>query len=129
MNQNAKKWVEDLRTTEAKQGRGFLNLTRDNVSYFCCLGIACELYIREGNDLRKTADPIFTEKTFYGVESYSGTLPEKVRVWLGLRTPKGRFETDPSNYVSLVALNDLRNKTFKEIADIIEANEKELFYK
>lgn len=46
LNENAKKWVQALRSGEYKQGKDAL---RDN-DKFCCLGVACEVYKKENPD-------------------------------------------------------------------------------
>lgn len=66
-------------------------------------------------------------KVYYqGVDEYSGSatsLTPALRDWLGLRTVSGTFGDDED----LTYLNDKQNKTFAEIADIIESEPPGLF--
>lgn len=114
MNQNAKLWVEALRSGEFKQGPLKLN----RAGRFCCLGAGCEVAIRLGLDVSRTqSDEIVT----YGDECQSAAMPDNVRRFFGLRTPMGEF-----NGGALYLLND-SSKTFLEIADIIESEPEGLF--
>lgn len=121
MNENAKKWVEALRSGEYKQARGALTRKRNGDVSHCCLGVACDLYAKE-NEL----DIEEAKRTSEGVViSYGGTtgyLPERVREWLGLRDFCGAF--DAIN--SLASRND-SGATFNEIANIIESEPEGLF--
>lgn len=102
LNDNARAWLQELRTTTKKQGKYKLN---QNEAY-CCLGIACELYINEGNKLDKNKLDYHTEYNNMG-----GFLPGIVATWLGI-----------SSYgiATAISLNDSGNQSFKEIADELE---------
>ena len=118
MNENAKKWVADLRSGKYKQGKGSLNCD----GKLCCLGVACEVAIQNGVKVQVI-------KTKIDDASYDGGfgfLPESVRDWLGLRTVDGEYKTGDCHYTSLAKLND-KGKTFAEIADIIEGEPEGLF--
>ena len=119
MNQNAKKWIATLRSGEFKQGKAVL--LRDNK--YCCLGVACELFIRDGGQLAKAivADAFGETTTFHGM---TAELPPEVVSWLGLTRRDGYFYTP--EFESLTRLND-RGLVFEAIADIIESEPKGLF--
>lgn len=113
----AMKWVAALRSGEYKQGKQCLN---NNNEKFCCLGVLCELAIKDGIQLNKE------NSTFNGIfeyDSYIGTIQKKVKDWSGIDSCIG--EAKDKSFV-LTDLNDNENKTFEEIADIIEANYEKL---
>lgn len=114
MNKNAKKWVEALRSGKYEQGK--MALRHEN--RFCCLGVACEVFIENGGAIKIAIDPD-------GDATYAGLacrLPKEVSDWIGIKSPLGRFEEK----ASLSSLND-NGSTFFEIADIIESEPKGLF--
>jgi hypothetical protein len=106
INENARMWVNALRSGAFTQGKGSLR----NQSAYCCLGVACVLAEKEG---------VISPTEWIG-HSY---LPSRVRDWLGLQERAGFIS---SMNTSLAYLND-RNKSFKEIADVIESDPKGLF--
>lgn len=115
MNDNAKKWVEAIRSGDYKQGRGQL---ADGEGKFCCLGVACDLYAKEHPDFPTT----YAEMVYYGAFEDYGELPEEVQKWLGLRTTIGSYAIRRT----LAEDNDL-GMTFPEIADLIETEPRGLF--
>ena len=130
MNDNAKKWVAVLRSGEFKQGKNYLNRGDE----FCCLGVACELYQREMNDLH-IIDDEDQDCTYY--DGNSESLPNPVREWLGLKSTNGQFNVEEMNRTlfitglegyTLAALND-EGCPFEKIADVIELEPEGLFLK
>lgn len=120
MNENAKTWAKALRSKEYPQTRGVLQRTveiRGAPIGFCCLGVACDLYIKAGNKL-------LTEEEDGRIcfESGTGQLPTRVMEWLGLTSHTGMDAND----LSLAYKND-NGATFDEIADIIESEPEGLF--
>lgn len=117
MNDNAKAWVAALRSGEFKQTNSCL---RDGRGY-CCLGVACELAVRAG--------------VIQSYNSMDGALPTEVEDWLGLRTMTGGYWPSGNLSRALTVDNDggihkgerERQKTFAEIADIIESEPTGLF--
>ena len=89
--------------------------------YFCCLGVLCELAVKEG-----IIEPGKTkgENVYYSRKSYQ-VLPKKVQLWAGLKTNVGDFK-DTYSEGSLADLND-GGTPFSEIATIIENTPKGLF--
>ena len=113
MNNNAKIWVEALRSGKFKQGKGAL-LTGEG---YCCLGVACALYQEAGNRL--------AAKVFDG-----GWLPDVVKIWLGLSSYNGHYFGSDGKMTWLVNDNDYGyGKTFHQIATIIESEPEGLFKK
>jgi hypothetical protein len=53
----ADKWIEALRSGEYEQGIASLQ----SGGRFCCLGVLCDLAIKEGNDVKRRADIIEKE--------------------------------------------------------------------
>lgn len=113
---NRKLWVKELRSENWIQGKYYL--AQPNGKY-CCLGVACELYQREVGDLE-----IFEHLDSYIVyDNHYENLPEKVRIWLGLRKNNGDYHED-----NLADMND-NDICFDEIADVIEEEPKGLLCK
>lgn len=104
MNQNAKQWVEALRSGNYKQGYGQLR----KQDKFCCLGVACDIY---------------DKNIWKGLPDKLGLLPEHVREWLGLSSNEGYYYND--HY--LTSDNDSLRLGFNKIADIIESEPTGLF--
>jgi hypothetical protein len=118
LNENAKKWVEKLRSGELEQG---LHALHDD-GKFCCLGVACELAVEEGLPLVVKEKINLDGTTYVEYDGHSGVLPEKVVEWLGLRTEEGGYCLAES----LTFLND-SGATFNQIADLIESEPEGLF--
>jgi len=112
MNENAKKWVEALRSGEYEQTTENL---QDHRGY-CCLGVACDLYEKStGNTLVNTDGVIFGAV----LSEDEGLI--KVQEWIGLKYEDGSYLGD-----SLTDLND-QGLDFIGIADIIESEPEGLF--
>lgn len=118
MNDNAKRWVEALRSGQYEQTRNDL---RDENGY-CCLGVACELY----REVTGRGEWERDEDGFTQFLDRALLLPEPVREWLGLRTEGGDFIDRAGDRSSLAERND-EGATFDEIADIIESELEGLF--
>lgn len=108
LNENAKKWVAALRSGEFKQAQRKL-ATKDG---FCCLGVACVLAEKDGLSLPDDWKD-------------RGSLPWTICRWLGLRTGWGQY--GPALENELTRDNDKKDKTFAEIAGIIESEPEGLF--
>jgi hypothetical protein len=133
-----KLWIEALRSGEYKQTQGVLcNLETGG---FCCLGVACEVYQKSvlpkdrmivKEKLVNLCQPDVPSKLVlcrsYGNDkeldtSNTGSLPEKVKEWLGIDSHTGALggESEVSRkYPSLMAANDA-GEDFNTIADYIE---------
>jgi len=103
---NVLKWVEALESGKYQQGFGTLNSKNET---FCCLGVACEVAILNGVELRK-------EKNVNGLFYYNGnpsTLPCAVQQWLDIDVGVGN---PPVGGKSLASLNDKFEVSFEVIA-------------
>jgi hypothetical protein len=84
------RWTEDLETTDAAQGKGFLRAWNDELKRweYCCLGRLCELSgLAEWVETQER-DPDDGNQTIT-VSSYLGQtkyLPDEVATWAGLVT-------------------------------------------
>lgn len=131
MNADVKaKWVAALRSGNYEQGEGALQ----TVNGFCCLGVLCDLAVREGVIDAPTKAEIDYGKDVGTVTTYlypayidgddereHSYLPEAVSTWAHINR-HGNRDRDPATNgyrPSLAALND-DGKTFSEIADVIE---------
>ena len=107
MNEQVKeKWLNALRSGDYQQTRQYLH----KEDGFCCLGVLCDLYIKENNEEWK-----IDECGDYFYEQYKYP-PLSVIEWSGL------VSTNPivcNGETSLGYLND-NGSTFNEIADLIE---------
>ena len=130
MNEAAKKWVAALKYGGYKQVQAYLHHkdSGGNES-FCCLGVACKLYIEEHGEgsIRTTYDDAVED----GIVAYEGdeqSLPSKVQKWLGLSTEMGDYDVDGErpHDNNLAGLNDA-GKSFMDIGSVIESEPKGLF--
>ncbi len=118
-----KLWTEALRSGKYSQCEAAL---RNSVGY-CCLGVACEVYIAQGNKLRVEEQLNYMEGlVYYKYDGEKEMLPKVVMNWFGLRRNDGHYFINDVTTSRLVDDNDLR-RTFEEIAEIIEAAPQGLF--
>lgn len=125
----AKKWVKSLRSGKYKQGEGCLKQTnlKKNKTYHCCLGVLCELYNEQmTKGKKKKLNDVVDKYGLHTLNKEVEILPDTVRDWADLKFNTGGF-IDPKNdhYDSLAAMNDL-GCSFKEIANTIEKEWKNL---
>lgn len=118
MNPAIKKlWVAALRSGTYLQGRNFLRRDYGGNSYYCCLGVLCEVLsvksIAMGGDIDRE------QKFAYGDEETKYYLPKTMVERAGLLTSKGNIVTIDSVVLDLASHND-EGKTFTQIADAIE---------
>lgn len=114
MNQDIKKkWVAALRSGEYKQGR---NSLKNHEGEYCCLGVLCDLAVREGLKVEEKFHPSNRQYSFDGD---FGFLPLSVRQWAQLSESSPTL-TSGEDKEKLDCLNDLYRLTFNEIADLIE---------
>ena len=103
------KWLAALKSGEFQPGRGYMRQrTSDSmegpwVTKHCCLGVLCELYIREVEP-EKDLKNLFPDSRLT-----TSLLPAEVRKWSGL--------TNPMRMEELAQLND---QLFKYPVDLIE---------
>ncbi len=99
-------WIAALESGEYKQAQGRL---RTNEGY-CCLGVLCDVAKRQGV-----------------IRAYSAGgdyLPQSVKRWVGLNSVMGSY----GSIGSLTLDNDVRGKSFTEIAAIIRSRPEGLFH-
>lgn len=125
MNENTKKWVAALRSGEYKQTQGRL---QENDCY-CCLGVACDLFIKEHPDKLVRQEVEGRIHFSHEDQTVFNILPKVVQEWLGLTSDSGKYYDDVNGNTHLWADNDVRRKTFKQIASIIESEPMGLFVK
>jgi hypothetical protein len=112
------KWVKALRSGEYKQGKGHL---RNSDNTFCCLGVLCDLYIKEtGNGQWVGGMGYYQFLPPEGGLKYA-LLPEVVQKWAGLDSIDPCVKPPDERPRALSSLNDL-GASFKKIADLIEKN-------
>lgn len=115
-----RKWLDALKSGDYKQAKGSLRTS----SGYCCLGVACDIVDPDGWNGDKHT----------GQKSY---LPEHVARKLGMNVKpcvnlsrdeawgRGDYDDRP---VALSWLNDRRDWSFTEIAELIEAHAEEIFH-
>lgn len=112
------KWVKALRSGEYKQADGALSPDGDS---FCCLGVLCEVLIKDGVAIDKTMGENSDEgyRYSFGDTFDWETLPEGVADFVGLSEVNPRVVRDDITR-DLATIND-SGTPFDEIADLIEA--------
>lgn len=116
------KWVAALRSGEYLQGRGMLA----NGGKYCCLGVACDLAVKDGVPVNVDERACCGElrpcgNTTVYFDDEGTYLPTSVMMWLGTneRNPSARYA---DKEYTLSRLNDDGAFSFLDIADIIERN-------
>lgn len=113
MNPDVKvKWIEALRSGEYEQAVGTLTYIKPDDSGFkhCCLGVLCELAVKEGLPIKREE---VVNSIYYDNDGIS--LPDSVMEWAGLTHP------NPSvGAYTAAEWNDCKDRSFTEIADLIE---------
>lgn len=111
----AKEWVKTLRSGKYKQGKGKLR----HAGRYCCLGVLCEIAVKEGVTDRCSKGYVGTSNIYYNM-----TLPPAVITWGEIAS-----STEPLGQpgVNLLAvMNDTYELSFSVIADVIEKHWKKL---
>ena len=124
LEERRKLWVAALRSGDYQQGQGFLCSLENDKPYYCCLGIAIEVFINCGGQVDKRQEYIKEKKgVVYRYDYETFHLPRCVQDWLGIKTFNATYGNGET---SLERLND-DYKTFLEIAEFIEASPAGLF--
>jgi len=77
-----KKWVEALKSGKYKQGQRALHLKTSDGSFFCCLGVLCDLYIKNvRTDVKWESEEHSEKQRVFGEVVY---LPKEVKEWADL---------------------------------------------
>lgn len=106
---NLAKWADALESGEYEQGSHALRYGNRH----CCLGVACELAIRDGVPVEVGRYSMNDDLHTYDGES--GGLPERVQEWLGVE----HRDVPIGAYRSAVSMNDFQGASFREIAAAI----------
>lgn len=135
------KWLAALRSGEYKQARGSLEEVVEDGSCFCCLGVLCDLAVKEGivtraeNNLGHQIEGVYA--SVVDPEDVStAVLPRAVRDWAGLNEENPQVEITPEiaakidnpllypvgDHSSLAEVNDETSIGFEGIALLIEAS-------
>lgn len=130
---NMRLWVAALRSGEFTQGRGSLKqATKGAPPQYCCLGVACEVALRNGVELLEThhttPDEGWTVWSFDNANTY---LPRSVSEWLAVTRrddpmvgrivrPEEPGEFKKAEEINAIYANDALGWTFEQIADGIE---------
>lgn len=108
-------WVKALRSGEYTQGHGTLRATdKDGKPRLCCLGVLCEVAIKEGVPLTTTEEEYSSGGTYVTYDGASAYPPESVEEWAGLTNTSGLHRHDPASW------NDSDHETFETIASRLE---------
>ncbi len=115
MNEKIKKlWLEALRIGKYKQTKMRLK----GVDGFCCLGVLCDLHRKETK--RKWVQKKISNYNGNVEDHYmneSNVLPASVFTWAGLDSNDPMIKCKYLSYY-----NDAQNRSFNQIADLIERN-------
>lgn len=123
MNPEAKAlWLAALRSGDYKQAQGNLAAinTREGTIGFCCLGVLCDVAMRNGVDVEARYVP----GSHGGLITYNssvGVLPGAVQDWAGLSVPNPTL-SDGEISTAAAIWNDGYDASFEKIADLIEAS-------
>lgn len=124
-----RKFAHVLRTTKKQQGVGkLIRYLSPWKKEYCCLGIACELAIKDGLKLDQTKKTI----EYYGAssevvmlfgssrdETYS-VLPTEVMRYFGFTDDDPTLRVSGWDISTATDLNDERRYSFEQIADAFE---------
>lgn len=118
-----KLWVKTLRSGEYKQGRNRLKSQSDydDTVRHCCLGVLCEIAIKNGVNIPTSSwrnTDTLTEWIF-GADERAEFPPDEIVKWAGLECDNPMVKDQYDTSTTLSDLNDTGH-SFSEIADIIE---------
>ena len=129
-----KLWTAALRSGEYEQAKGYLK----SDDGYCCLGVACEVAVKNGLDIETDPESGYKSKTSFSKEDYweNSCLPREVMEWYGLDKTNPTvvyevtedevdeetgevFEGDELS-TELSELNDSFGYDFNQLADLID---------
>ena len=137
INEFAEKWLQELETTDRKQGKGYLCSDKG----FCCLGVAYDMedvdYKIENKTSPMSGTRRYKDPTNKTMEEATMVLGNRMQKELGLKYPEGSVDdedlTIPKDLISreyhesIATANDSGDYNFKEMAAIIRHNAHLLF--
>lgn len=107
MNPEIKKqWIENLRSGEYKQGKGYLH----KFECFCAIGVLCDMYSKANK-----TDWQFNYGGHYSIAGSWKFMVQEIMHWAGIAA-----EGELPIITKVVNMNDKEGKTFAELADYIE---------
>lgn len=120
----AEKLVTALRSGDYIQGTDALRTADDK---FCCLGVLCEIAMKEGV-IPEWTDETVLGKIIYSAAGQTGILPLPVKEWAGMKSNNGSYKTgaDSDEADACLSYDNDNGSTFSEIADFIEKRYAEL---
>jgi len=113
-------WSKALRSGEFEQGKGLLCMTYPGLGKtYCCLGVRCELDVREG---KMTKEDSSLGVAYNGVRTvYSElNLPHSVSSGMLDSNTLLRWGLPESVHSHLIQMNDDKNRTFENIAAFLD---------
>lgn len=123
--ENRREWIAALRSGEYVQGRGYLHRYTPFGEEYTCLGVACDLFLRDypqyDLDWFHKRDP-HCAGILYGPSQEQFGLPEEVRVWLGLAPYRSSMGIGHES----LCVTEANGATFEQLADYIESEPDEL---
>lgn len=140
-----RQWLAALRSGEYEQGREYLHFVEGGGEFYCCLGVLCDLAVKDGVVAAKTLHPspdpdtddAATRSGYEALVDYADvgeatTLPPAaVDDWAYEVPPPAsddpwtvlvtdQYEPDYTRQLTLAELNDEHGYSFAQIADLIE---------
>lgn len=122
-------WVAALRSGDYPQGKGSLHTVQNGQARYCCLGVLCDVAVKNGLNIRVSDYPeeeSTSNRVLIAYAGYDDFLPNPVMEWAGLESRNPGTNELVDLYgdgnpikVTLSYLND-NGRTLSEIADIIE---------
>lgn len=117
------RWIDALLSGDYKQGTGRLRRQGDDdgPDEFCCLGVLCELAVKDGVVERRDP-PTGVTCYSYGAnddEADSVVLPESVAAWVGLESLSATYTTNDSDGEGELTVDNDAGAKFEQIAEII----------
>ena len=110
------------RTTTFGQTTGKL---RSDDNCFCCLGLAVN-HVNPHDWVR--IDDMEYEGDSWGQDESTMVMSDEATEYFGFRTSEGNVaKSNPTDLKSCTGMNDDLGYTFKEIADVVEANPEAYF--
>src|SRR6185437_10576766 len=96
--EHRKLWIEALRSGKYKQGEQALHRVEDDTHKFCCLGVACEVAVKNGVEISVESDLYV-----YMYDKNAAILPKIVMSYYGLSSKTGDYKAR-----SLLEDNDVK---------------------
>lgn len=125
---NQERCIRRLELNDLPQGKERLKTPEGG---YCCLGVFCvELGVEEHATISEEYDEWGDEESWpsysFGANAEQEMAPNELIELLALRGCNGG-SIDPIEFYPLVDLNDIKKKTFPEIAAILRANPEQYF--